>query len=108
MKTTMIMKSMALAAMMMMTANMASAATKGNTKNDKAHAGIVVTNKHGHGIATRQAKYTECNCRTCKKLRKDIAKHMRKHHTGKQNKMTCRTCMDYSHKMNTYHNTHRR
>lgn len=111
MKTMNTMKSIALAAMMMMTAMTASAATNTKGKNDKAPAPVVVINQHGHGTPGAvigngrghmqpQPMMRECNCRDCKKARKALDKHMRKHHTGKQNRMACRTCMEYSHLLN--------
>ena len=115
-------KSFALAAIMMI-ASTASAATSVNPKTDKSKGTTTATDKRAHdngrtvvnnyysncdacaferGFTTKKPKARECNCRQCKKLRKELDKHMRTHHYGKQNRMTCRTCMEISHKLNRH------
>lgn len=120
MKTMNMMKSIALTAMMMMTMT-ASASTSTNSKNNNANVAAVVTNQHGHttviyngrGHMQTQDMMHECSCRDCQKTRKALDKHMRKHHYGKQNRMACRTCMEYSRTLNSHvemvnaHHNHR-
>lgn len=114
MKTMMTMKSFALAAMMMM-AMTASADNKSNSGargynmsecrckdctrlyNNRGYNNTVVFGRGDHSNLMR-----ECYCKDCQKIRKALDKHMMKKHYGKQNRMTCHTCMEYSHKLNMH------
>lgn len=109
MKTMTMMKSMALATMMMIT----TAAGAVNNVYPHHGAGAVVT--QGHKPSNDCLRMKECNCRQCQKARKTLDKHMRKHHQGKQNRMACRTCMELSRQLhnhsqamcNQHHHNHR-
>lgn len=46
-----------------------------------------------------------CQCKQCKKVRKQLDKHLSKAHRGKQNRMTCRECMKYSQMLNEHNRT---
>lgn len=106
MKTMTTMKSLAIAAMMMI-ATTASATT--NTRSTHNNAGFNISiqashnNNHGaivvsgRGHGPEKPIMHECNCRDCKKVRKALDKHMRKFHNGRQTRMACHTCMEYSH-----------
>lgn len=101
------MKSLTLA-VMMMTAMTASAVTKPTTKPVQHPTTIVSGRGHTTIIMTPPPPPVKhdmrpCNCHECKNLRKALDKHMRKFHTGKHNKKTCHTCMEYSHLLNTVH-----
>lgn len=91
MKTMTTLKSIALAAVMMI-ATMASAATTPKTAAGRAPISVVGP-QHGYG----RPMMRECNCRDCHRARKTLDKHMRKHHFGRQNRMACRTCMELNH-----------
>ena len=103
----MTMRSIALLAMMT-TAMMASAATTPNGKAGNHPTAIISGRGHTTTVMApppppMRHEVRPCNCRDCKKIQKMVEKHMRKHHTGKHNKMTCRTCMEYSHMLNAAH-----
>lgn len=83
------MKSAMFAFMMGMMAMTASATTSSN-------AAIYV------GRGEHRTTMVECHCKQCEKVRKQLDKHMRKHHLGRQNRMACRECMYYSQKLNAH------
>lgn len=88
MKTTKMMMSAMFAMMMSMMAMSASAATNNNQ---------VVSGRGQHRTIE-----VECYCKQCQKVRKQMDKHMHKHHYGMQNRMACRECMIYSQKLNSH------
>lgn len=56
---------------------------------------------HNHQTASSQPK--SCQCGECRKIQKKLDKHFKKNHKGKQNRMTCRTCMKYSQQLAAVH-----
>lgn len=115
MKTTKMMMNAMFAMMMSMMAMTASAATNANANADRHQ-----NNKEcrcndcmrrydknfGQGVVSGRGSHRtiekDCFCKECQKIRKQMDKHMRKYHYGKQNRMACRECMMYSHKLNSH------
>lgn len=124
MKAMNMMKSIALAAVMMI-ANQASAANNANAdkrghsngysiniqvSNNRVavpaqkdrHYNTVAIQGHGHNNVVAKP-IQECRCSDCKKLHKQMDKHMKKCHQGKQNRMSCLVCQQLSKKFNDMH-----
>lgn len=102
MKTTKMMMSMMMAAMMSMTITMtASAASTNHPRQGMTQLSGRNSYTAMHRPAPKMDK--ECECKACKKIRKSFDKHFKKMHKKEANRMTCRKCMEYSHKMKHMH-----